>query len=214
MPFMALAGSALGAASSVMGGIAGQNMYDYQAEIAERNAQVYGMEGAAAMQAGWEKASERSLAGAQELGQKKTAIAAGGVDIHSKSPTDVFATIRSKNVLASATDLWNAQMAQWGYAQQAIGQEEQAQADKMAGQNAMMGGILGGASSLLSGLGNLPTGGMFGGSSGAAGAGGAGAGVGTGFLQSATPVQSDFSIAGASFGPDWTDFAAAHSGFA
>ena len=139
------------------------NQANYQAKVAERNAMVSGMEGATALQAGQEKASEVSLAGAQKLGRLKSELAAGNVDVNRGSNVDVLASERMGNKLAADTTMWNAERSQWGYAQQAIGQEAQATADKAAGQNALFGGILGAAGDVVGGLGKTfaPGGGGF-----------------------------------------------------
>ena len=204
MPFLALAGSLVGAAGSVMGGISAQNQANYQAKIAERNAQVAGMMGATALQAGYERATETSLAGAERLAKVKTGMAAGGVDINRGSAVNVRASQRMANALSTATGMWNASRANWGYGQQAIGYEAQAEADRAAGRSALVGGILSGVGGALGGLSSIPgLGGMFGGGSTAAAATGGGGVSGGGFLGGASPTGSNSALASSPNIFDW-----------
>ena len=155
MPFLALAGTVLGAAGSVMGGIAGKSQADYQAEIAQRNAILAGMNEASASASGQLRATEVSLAGANRLGQLKAAQASRGVDVNRGSAVDVRGSQREANIFNSAETEWNAQRAAWGYGQKAVGDAMQAQLDKKAGDNALWGGILGGIGQAVGGLGNV-----------------------------------------------------------
>jgi hypothetical protein len=169
MPFMVAAlpliSAGIGAAGSIMSGIAQKNQADYRAQIAERNAVVAGMQGEQEIQAGQQKSAMTSLAGAEKLGRVKTEMAANNVDINRGSAVDVRASERAANVLDTETQLWNAQNKLWGYAQQAVGDVAQAKLEKSAGSQAMFSGILGGASDILGGLGKTfapGAGGLFG----------------------------------------------------
>jgi hypothetical protein len=155
MAFLPLIGAVVGAASSVMGGIAAKNQADYQAAIANRNAIVAGQEQASAIQVGEEKSGLASLRGASALGRVKTEIAASGVDVNRGSAVDVRASERMANILNAQSTMWNAARSGWGYGQHAIGEEAQAQADKAAGQQAEIQGFFGGAADLFKGIGSV-----------------------------------------------------------
>lgn len=189
MPFLALAGAAVSAAGSVMGGIAQSNQDKYQGEIAMRNAQVAGQQGVASLQAAEEQATETSLAGANRLGQIKTAIAASGVDVNRGSAVDVRASQRLNNALNAATVMNKGEIANWAKNQEAIGFAAQAKADDAAAKNAMFGGILGGAGDLIGGLGKVFSPDMGGG-----GSGGGGGGAGTGLFGNANPTGDNSAL--------------------
>lgn len=154
----AIASTAIGAGSSIIGGIAAQGQANYEAGIASNNA-IYAQRAATQAQAAGDKAYVQQQQGlAQAKGQQIAAMAANGVDLSSGSALDVQ---KDTSVLGAADGQnvrdQTAQRVQ-GYQIDASNYTAEAAADRSKGQGALIGGVLGGASTLLGGIGSFSKG--------------------------------------------------------
>jgi hypothetical protein len=132
-----VAGSAIGAGASIIGGMNKQNMYNYQAAVADINA-------TRARQIGETEAFNSQLKTGGLLGKEKATQAASGVDVNSGSAVDVRASTAELGRLDAETILNNADT-------KALGLRQQAEMDRLAGKNAMTEGVLGAVGNVLGG---------------------------------------------------------------
>lgn len=139
--------SALGAIGS---GIATGNAAAYSAEVAKQNAQIERENAARASAAGETAAQQKSLQGAEQLGQIKAAQGASNIDVNTGSALNVQAGQRQLNQLDAETVLSNAELTGYGYRQQAASNDAQAVLDEREAEEAPIAGAFGAAGSFLS----------------------------------------------------------------
>jgi hypothetical protein len=150
LPFLAIAGTAVGAAGSLYKGF-------YQGQVADNNAQIAKQRGDYAVQAGSENAAIASLKGAAEGADIKTAQAANGVDVNTGSAKTVQESHRMASELDVDTILHNASLEKYGYTIEADNLKNE------AGLSRTMG-VVGAAGDLLTGASGVKWGGDSGGS--------------------------------------------------
>lgn len=138
VPFL---GAALGAAASIAGGVAQAQMAKYQERVAKINAE-------AAVREGFAQAGATRDQFAEVKGAQTAALAKSGVDINSGTSAVLGLETQRREEVASAVDIWKGRSEQTAYL-------NQAKAAKAEGRAAMLGGILGGVTSLVGGLSGL-----------------------------------------------------------
>lgn len=149
-PFLGIAGAAVSAGGSLLGGIAAGNAASYQAQVAENNAKIAQQNATYALQAGEAKQEQTGLRAAEEGGAIKTALAANNTDVNTGSALDVEQGQREKGQLERETVANNAELQAYGYRSQATGFEAQAGLDEATASEAPIGGALNAAGGLLS----------------------------------------------------------------
>lgn len=121
------------------------------ASVAEQNARIAEQKGMATMQkAGWEErrihAQSKKVQGAQ-----RSALAASGVDVNTGSALDVQADTAYQAAEDVAMTHYNAELQKWGFDVEAANYKAQASQAKAAGTSALIGGVIGAGSSILTG---------------------------------------------------------------
>jgi hypothetical protein len=146
-------GSVVGAAGSLIGGIAQSNAASYQAAVAQNNAQIENQNATYAQQAGGVQAFNQALQNRGEAGRIKANQAAAGVDVNSGSALSVQQSQREVGLQNVQTTQANANRQAYGYRVQAVSDNAQAQLDELQGQNAITSGVLQGAGGIIGGIG-------------------------------------------------------------
>ena len=150
-PILAIAGTAVSAAGSVMGGMMQQSQANARAAAYDRQAQM-------SLQQGEYQAQRKQEDIDRLMGQQFASVAASGFTLDG-SPSNVIASTASSGALDTGALRWNARI-------QSDDLRYQARIARINGRNAMVGGIVGAAGGLLGGLGKL--GNPYGSPSGAA----------------------------------------------
>lgn len=153
IPALLIASTALTAAGTVVSGIQAKQQGDYQAQVANNNAQLAAQARREAIDQGTINQVREDRKAAQIQGQQRLALASAGVDTTYGTAADLAsdsALIGSENRQDIVT---NTQRAAQGYAIDAMNDRSQATAAKMKGNSALVsslfqagGTILGGAS--------------------------------------------------------------------
>lgn len=140
-PVAGILGAAVSAAGSIMAGMAQQQVADYNAEVSRINAQAAVRESFA--QAGATRDQYQEVASSQ-----RAALAKAGVDINSGTSAVLGLETQRREEVAAAVDIWRGRTEQTKYL-------NQAEVYKAEGKAAMMAGVIGGVSSLVSGISGL-----------------------------------------------------------
>jgi hypothetical protein len=169
MAFMAAAAPVLGAVSSVasiggtiMGGMGQSQQYDaasqsasYQAQVAKNNQIIAEQNARYATQAGRANAQAQDFQTRAQIGTAAAAQGASGVDVTQGSPVEVRSSIGQLGRLKTLQEIQQSQVEAYGQEARATGfgaeaglQEMKARSAQAAKGPAMLGTILGGASSL------------------------------------------------------------------
>lgn len=150
-----LVGSAVGGLTSAFGSLFGgagqQAAYNYKAQVALNNKKIAEQNARYALQAGENEALISGMKTRAQLGTTLARQGASGLDVNSGSAVDVReseAEIGSFNQMMIRA---NAARTSYGYKTQAMNFQAEAVSDKMAGENAMTAGEIGGLSSLIGG---------------------------------------------------------------
>ncbi len=148
-------GGLLGAFGAKKTGQAQQQMYNYQAQVAQINAQIDRQNAEYALNQGEQQAQQFGLHAAQQRGQIIANQGASGIAIGSGSNAEV---VRSQNLL-TRMDLTqirsNAAKTAYDFNVKATMDLNQATLDTMAGQNAKLAGDINAASSILGTAGSV-----------------------------------------------------------
>jgi hypothetical protein len=150
-----IAGSAIGAGGSILGGIASGNSAAYQAQVARNNAIIAGQNATFAVAAGEQQASNTSMKGGAQIGTIKANQGASGVDVNTGSNVNVVNSQREVNRLNTATVMSNAERQAYGYRVAAVSDTAQAQLDQQTAEQAPIAGGLAAGGQLLSGASGL-----------------------------------------------------------
>jgi hypothetical protein len=154
--WIAAAGLAVGAVSSVAGGIASSNAASYQGAVATNNSIIQGQNATAALQAGNNNAFDMSLANAGAAGKLKAGQAANGINVNSGTAVNVQASQREVQQQNVGTSLANTARTAYGYRVGSMSDQAQAQLDSMNSENDLIGGVLGGVGKGASAAGQAP----------------------------------------------------------
>lgn len=144
-----IAGGIFGAVGAEQQGQATQQMYNYQAQVQQINAQIDRQNAAFAINQGELQAQTSGLQAGQRMGQIKAAQASAGLDVNSGSDLKV----QQSQQLVTNMDLTqirsNANKSAYDFETQAVGAENQGQLDTLAGQNAAEAGNINAFSTVL-----------------------------------------------------------------
>lgn len=140
LPFLAIAGTVVGAAGTLYQGF-------YQGAVADNNAKIAEQKGDYAMMAGNQNAALASLKGAAEGADIKVAQAANGVDVNSGSASKVRTSHRIASELDVDTILHNAELERYGYTIESDNLKNEATASRVGAVIGAAGDMLSGASS-------------------------------------------------------------------
>ena len=138
--------SAFGALSS---GVANSNMFGYQSAVAKLNQTIDNQNAEFAIQTGEQQATQAGLKAGQQAGQIKVAQASSGFDIRSGSNKQVQNSQIEIERTNSDIIRSNASKTAYNYQIQGAIAGSQASMYTAAGNNALMGGIVGAGSSIL-----------------------------------------------------------------
>jgi hypothetical protein len=127
-----------------------ENLY-YQAQVAANNAKIANQNAQQEMQTGEVQAGNQGLKTAEQVGATKAGQGASGVDVNSKSFTDVRAGEAELGVVDQGTIISNAARRAYGFQVGAASDLAQSQLDIQGGRQAGRAGPISAMGSLLSG---------------------------------------------------------------
>lgn len=147
-----IAGSAVGAVSSYSQGKQQQAMYNYQAKVAQENAEIANKNAAQERQTGIEEARLQRMKALQAVGSQQAAMAANGMDISQGTSLDIIEDTAAMGELDALQIQTNYEKKALAYEQQANNYTNQANLDYISGKNAYTSGKVGAITSGLNGL--------------------------------------------------------------
>lgn len=150
----AVAGAGVAAYGTIESGQAQSASAKYNAQIAQQNQQLAKQSAVMAGQAGEAQAAQQQQKTRAEVGAITTARAASGVDANSGSALDVRSSAAELGELNALTIRENATKEAYGYETQGIGFGNQANLEQSQAANDVTAGEVGGAGTLLGGMGN------------------------------------------------------------
>ena len=151
---LAVAGAATSLAGGVFSAVGAQNQYDYQAQIAKNNAIIARQNATAADQSGAQQQQQALLRTASLVGQARAAQGSSGIDVNTGSAVGVRATDSLLGQLSGLEIRSNAARQAYGYQVQAQAFDESAKNDEVAGNNALLGGLIGSLGGAVGSIGN------------------------------------------------------------
>lgn len=161
-------------------GQAQQQMYDYQASVAQLRANIDTQNAEYATQQGEQQAQQYGMQAGQRQGAIVAAQGASGLNVNAGSAKQVQTSQATVTALDLDTIRSNAAKTAYNFNTQAVYDKAQANVDVMAGNNAAQAGNINAASSILSSAGSVSSSwmkasqlGMFSGTSSASSFGGA-----------------------------------------
>jgi hypothetical protein len=146
-----LAGAGVAAEGTMQGASANKQNLFYQAQVAQNNAKLQQQNATQEMQTGEVQAGNQGLKTAEQVGATKAGQAASGVDVNSKSSTEVRAGEAELGAVDQGTVLSNASRRAYGFQVGAASDLAQSQLDIQGGKQAAAAGPISAAGSLLSG---------------------------------------------------------------
>lgn len=155
---LSVGSSILGAFGSISKGISESNAASYNAQVATNNAKIAKQNAAYAAQEGEQREAMQQQKTRAEVAAIKSNQAASGVDVNSGSALDVRSSAAETGQLNAITLKSNAIRQAYGFQTEATNDMAQAALDKSEASADMFGGVIGGATSLIGGLGNAAMG--------------------------------------------------------
>lgn len=143
MGYATIAMTGLQAIGSIMKGNAAAGAANYNAQIAEENAQLATQKAGIAGGEGEQKAGIAGLEAKQTAGNIKTAQAANNVDVNSGSALEVQQSQRQSALLNQANIRSNAARVAFGYENEAVSYKAQANLDRSSAKNDKIMGYVG-----------------------------------------------------------------------
>ena len=144
-------GTFMSVVSSLAQGVAGMQAADAQAKAYENQAKVKEAQSAQALEKAQLEARLLRERGERFKGTQKSLLGASGVAVNSGSALDLLADTAYGVESDVSMTKYNAQLEAWGFQTEAANLKGQASMAKSQGKYAMLGGILGAGSSLLTG---------------------------------------------------------------
>lgn len=148
----ALASAAISIPTSIQQGRNAQAMYNYQAKVAKKNADIAQQNADQERQAGLEDARWQRIKTLQTIGAQQVAMAGNGIDITSGTALDTIEDTAQMGELDALMIQYNSERAAQNYEQQANNFNNQANLDVIAGKNAATAGLINGVAYGLNGL--------------------------------------------------------------
>lgn len=155
LPVAALAVTGVAAYGAIQQGQAAKASAAYQAQVAQNNATIAGMNANAEIEKGNQQLQAAQEESSQRQGMIRAVMGAGGIDLSSGSALRNQEGVAEVDSLNQATITSNAARAAWNYRNQGANFEAQAGLDRTQGSNAATAGYMSGFSSLLSGAGEF-----------------------------------------------------------
>lgn len=150
-----LAGGILSAFGAEKSGEASQQMYNYQAGVAQINSQIDQQNREYASNYGEQQSVIEGLKGAQQFGQIRTAQGASNLDVNSGSNKAVQDSQRTVTAMDLTQIRSNAAKTAYDYDVKSTMDTNQASLDVMAGQNAKTAGDISAMASILGTVGSV-----------------------------------------------------------
>lgn len=151
----AVASTALGTVSSIQQGKQQQAMYNYQAKVAEQNAEIAKRNADTERQTGIEEARLQRMKTLQAVGAQQTAMAANGMDVTQGTSLDIIEDTAAMGELDALQIQTNYEKKALAYELQAGNYTNQANMDAISGRNAYTAGKINAVSTGLNGIGKL-----------------------------------------------------------
>lgn len=148
----AVAGGAVAAVGSYQQGKAQKAQYEYQAKVNEENAKIAQQNANVQRQQGIEEARLQRLKTASVIGSQQAAMAANGIDVTQGTAVDVIGDTAAMGELDALQTQYNYEMKAMGYETEAGNFKNQANLDRISGQNAYTAGIYNSISQGLAGI--------------------------------------------------------------
>jgi len=152
---LAISSTALGAVGAVQAGNAQAANYGMQANAAQHNARLSGMQAKQARDAGLQNELAQRSDNARQQGALAAAIGESGFDSASGTALAVQKQAAQDMELAALSERYGALLAGYGSDQQAGMDRYSAKVARKSGRNARAGGYMGAASNLLGGAANI-----------------------------------------------------------
>ena len=140
----------LGAAGTLMQGMAANSAARAQAAAEQQNARIADAQALDAVKRGGIEELKLRRQMSIHQGQQRAMLAASGVDVDSGSPLDLQEASMREGEQDAAAIRFNASREAWGYNVEAVNRRNAASAARAAGRNALTGSIIGAGTSLLS----------------------------------------------------------------
>jgi len=140
--------AAIGAAGTIMQGVAADNAAKAQAAAAEQNAKIAEAQGHDAIERGGEEELRLRRQMAIQRGNARAQAAASGIDADAGSMLDLRNASISEQERDAAAIRFNAARERWGYQTQAQNYRNEASAARASGRNALFGSIIGAGTQL------------------------------------------------------------------
>ncbi|MBQ9526721.1 MAG: hypothetical protein IJR68_03845 [Fretibacterium sp.] len=140
--------AAVGAAGTIMQGVAANRAAKAQAAAAEQNAAIAEAQGHDAIERGGTEELRLRRQLAQQRGNARAQAAASGIDADSGSLLDVRNASISEGERDAAAIRYNAARERWGYQVQAQNYRNKALQARAAGRNALFGSLIGAGTQL------------------------------------------------------------------
>ena len=144
----------IGAAGTLMQGMAANSAARAQAAAANQNARIAEAQAHDALERGGQEELRLRRQMAQLQGTQRSMLAASGVDVDSGSALDVQDASMREGEQDAAAIRFNAAREGWGHQVQAANYRNEASAARAAGRNAPFGSVVGAGTSLLSAAGS------------------------------------------------------------
>ena len=140
--------AAIGAAGTVMQGMAANSAAKAQAQAAEQNARIAEAQGHDAIERGGDEELRLRRQAAIRRGNARAQAAASGIDADSGSMLDTRNADISETERDAAAIRYNAARERWGYQVQAQNYRNEASAARASGRNALFSSIIGAGTQL------------------------------------------------------------------
>lgn len=148
----AIASTALGTVSSIQQGKQQQAMYNYQAKVAQENAEIAKKNADTERQTGIEEARLQRMKTLQAVGAQQTAMAANGMDVTQGTSLDIIEDTAAMGELDALQIQTNYERKALAYEQQAGNYTNQANMDAISGRNAYTAGKINAVTTGLNGI--------------------------------------------------------------
>ena len=148
----AIASTALGTVSSIQQGKQQQAMYNYQAKVAQENAEIAKKNADTERQTGIEEARLQRMKTLQAVGAQQTAMAANGMDVTQGTSLDIIEDTAAMGELDALQIQTNYERKALAYEQQAGNYTNQANMDAISGRNAYTAGKINAVATGLNGI--------------------------------------------------------------
>lgn len=128
--------------SGLISGLAGKEQADYEAKIAERNAKIFKIQAAQALQRGEMDAAAVGREFAQLVGRQRATFASQGFDVSVGDPERLTDATLAVGRQEQALVQYNAQLDAWAATEAAVGAIQAGKLARIRGQQSKIAGIV------------------------------------------------------------------------